>query len=222
MKKLNFFLLLFFVGTAATVQAQQKPAYWKAIQKFKQQDSIAMPPKNGIVFVGSSSFTNWKDLETVFKDYHAINRGFGGSTLAQADYYIKDLVFPYEPRQVVIYSGENDIATDQISAIETLNRFATFFTNIRNKFPEVAILYVSMKNSPSRTKYAETITHANHLIKNYLSSYSRTGFVDVDSKMRKKNQLRPELFLGDMLHMRPAGYEIWIKEIKPYLLKSAR
>lgn len=219
MKPINFFLLVFFLSCSITVQAQQKPAFWSAIQKFKQQDSVAMPAKNGIVFVGSSSFTNWTDLETVFKEYNAINRGFGGSTLAQANFYINDVVFPYEPRQVVIYSGENDIATDQVSAIETLNRFATFFTNIRNKFPEVAILYVSMKNSPSRTKYAETITHANQLIKSYLSSYSRTGFVDVNSKMMIKNQLRPELFLEDMLHMRPAGYQIWIKEIKPHLLK---
>ena len=219
MKPINFFLLVFFLSCSITVQAQQKPAFWSAIQKFKQQDSVAMPAKNGIVFVGSSSFTNWTDLETVFKEYNAINRGFGGSTLAQANFYINDIVFPYEPRQVVIYSGENDIATDQVSAIETLNRFATFFTNIRNKFPEVAILYVSMKNSPSRTKYAETITHANQLIKSYLSSYSRTGFVDVNSKMMIKDQLRPELFLEDMLHMRPAGYQIWIKEIKPHLLK---
>ncbi len=219
MKPINFFLLVFFLSCSITVQAQQKPAFWSAIQKFKQQDSVAMPAKNGIVFVGSSSFTNWTDLETVFKEYNAINRGFGGSTLAQANFYINDVVFPYEPRQVVIYSGENDIATDQVSAIETLNRFATFFTNIRNKFPEVAILYVSMKNSPSRTKYAETITHANQLIKSYLSSYSRTGFVDVNSKMMIKDQLRPELFLEDMLHMRPAGYQIWIKEIKPHLLK---
>ncbi len=89
-----------------------------------------MPPKNGILFVGSSSFTNWKELETVFKNYNAINRGFGGSTLAQANYYIADLVYPYQPRQVVIYSGENDIATDSISALTNFGQVQYIFYTI--------------------------------------------------------------------------------------------
>lgn len=212
-----FYLLILTIGSPAF--AQDKPEFWKEIQAFKHKDSISMPQKNGVLFVGSSSFTKWTNLESEFKEYKAINRGFGGSTLLQADYYIKDLVYPYQPKQVVIYSGENDIATDGVSALETLNRFATFFTHIRNKFPEVSVLYVSMKNSPSRTKNAETINHANTLIKDYLDNYTHTHFVDVNSKMLKNGALRPELFLSDMLHMKEAGYAIWIKEIKPHLLK---
>lgn len=209
--------LLIFAGQQST--AQQKPAFWKEIQDFKHRDSVAMPAKNGILFVGSSSFTKWTDLETVFKNYGAINRGFGGSTLAQADFYIADLVYPYQPRQVVIYSGENDIATDGVSAEETLSRFATFFTHIRNRFADVPVLYISIKNSPSRVQYAETMIHTNALIKEYLGHYKNTRFVDVNSKMLKNSQLRPELFLEDMLHMKPEGYAIWIKEITPLLIK---
>ncbi|MCX2453105.1 GDSL-type esterase/lipase family protein [Pedobacter sp. PLR] len=213
----HFFLVLAL--SSGFVKAQQKPAFWKEIQDFKHKDSIAMPSKNGILFVGSSSFEKWAALETVFKDYQAINRGFGGSTLAQANYYIADLVYPYQPRQVVIYSGENDIATDGVTAIETLNRFATFFNNIRLKYPEVPVLYISIKDSPSRTRYAATNAHTNLLIKDYLQHYPNTKFVDVNRKMLHNNALRPELFLEDMLHMKPEGYAIWIKEIKPFLVK---
>lgn len=219
MKKIIYllFITISFINQLAI--AQNKPAFWEDIQRFKQKDSLNRPAKNGILFVGSSSLTNWTELENVYKKYQAINRGFGGSTLAQADYYIADLVYPYQPRQVVIYSGENDIATDQVSAIETLNRFASFFTHIRNKYPKTAVLYISMKLSPSRRAYAETMTHANALIKDYLSAYTNTTFVDVNSKMLRNGQLRPELFLEDMLHINQAGYDIWIKEITPYLLK---
>lgn len=218
----RFYYLVFFITVliSAKSNAQNKPAFWDDIQQFKHKDSISMPPKNGVLFVGSSSFTNWKELETVFKDYRAINRGFGGSTLAQANYYIADLVYPYEPKQVVIYSGENDIASDHISALQTLDRFSAFFTNIRKKFPNTVITYISIKNSPSRKNYAEIMTHANLLIKNYLANYKNTSFVDVNSKMLTKDkELRPELFLEDMLHLNSAGYAIWIKEIKPYLVK---
>lgn len=218
MKRFYYFLILVTFGYG-TATAQEKPAFWKEIQEFKHKDSISAPPKNGILFVGSSSFEKWKDLETVFKDYHAINRGFGGSTLAQANYYIADLVYPYQPRQVVIYSGENDIAMDGTTALETLNRFATFFTNIRNKYPDLPVLYLSIKNSPSRTRFAATNTHTNALIKEYMSHYKNAQFLDVNSKMLHNNSLRPELFLEDMLHMNPAGYAIWIKAITPYLIK---
>ncbi|WP_316823210.1 GDSL-type esterase/lipase family protein [Pedobacter gandavensis] len=217
MKRFYHFLLVLTLSSGL-VKAQQKPPFWQEIQDFKHKDSISMPAKNGILFVGSSSFEKWKDLETVFKDYHAINRGFGGSTLAQANYYISDLVYAYQPRQVVIYSGENDIATDGQTALETLHRFASFFNNIRNKYPTIPILYISIKDSPSRKQHAATNAHANLLIKEYLNHYANTNFVDVNRKMMYKNAIRPELFQEDMLHINAEGYAIWIKEIKPYLI----
>lgn len=211
--------LLFLVFTSTSIFAQNKP-FWNEIQAFKKQDSISMPAKGGIVFVGSSSFRMWKDLETVYKDYNAINRGFGGSTLVHANLYAEDLVIKYQPRQVVIYSGENDIAEGS-SAIETFENLVEFFTTIRNKIPNVPVAYVSMKQSPSRTKFSDAVVHANALIKEYLSHYKNTSFIDVDGKMlTSKGALRPELFQQDMLHMKPAGYAIWTEQITPYLIKK--
>ncbi len=218
--KLKLFIVSCLVGLSTISLAQQKPAFWSDIQKFKAKDSVNAPAKGGILFVGSSSFTMWTDLEQVFKSYGAINRGFGGSNLVQANYYAKDIVFPYAARQIVIYSGENDIA-DGASAVEVLNRFATFFTNIRNQQPDVPVVYISIKQSPSRAKYGATFVHANALIKEFLNHYEATRFSDVDSKMHAADgKPRPELFKEDMLHMKPAGYQIWIKELAPYLLKN--
>jgi lysophospholipase L1-like esterase len=200
--------------------AQSNQPFWKDIQAFKKKDSISAPAKGGIVFIGSSSFTRWAQLETVYKSYGAINRGFGGSTLVDANNYVKDIVEPYKPRQVVIYSGENDVAGGA-SALETLNRFAALFSNIRHALPNVPLVYVSMKQSPSRVGVAQTVVHANALIKEYLTHYGATAFVDVDSPMHNPDgSLQPELFVEDRLHMNPAGYAIWIKALTPYLLKK--
>jgi len=218
--KLKILVVLFLTGYSMLALGQQKPPFWDEIQNFKKKDSLNAPAKGGILFIGSSSFTRWSDLETVYKNYGAINRGFGGSTLVDANFYIKDIVFPYGARQVVIYSGENDVASGA-SAIETLNRFATLFTGIRSNQPNVPIIYISMKQSPSRLKFAQTVIHANSLIKEYMSHYKATQFVDVDTKMLNKDgSLRPELFMPDMLHMKPAGYDIWIKVLTPYLIKK--
>jgi lysophospholipase L1-like esterase len=211
--------LVLFLLVSATAIAQNKP-FWNDIQKFKRQDSLTMPSKKGIVFVGSSSFTMWKDLEKVYKEYNAINRGFGGSTLTDAIAYAEDIVLAYKPRQVVIYSGENDIANGA-SAEEAFNRYATLFGIIRKGLPKAKITYVSMKQSPSRAKLANEMAKANRLIKTHIEAQKNADFVDVNAKMLDANGApRPELFLNDMLHMKQAGYDIWIKEITPHLKKK--
>ncbi|WP_240755347.1 GDSL-type esterase/lipase family protein [Pedobacter sp. SYP-B3415] len=215
---LLFLLLTTFM--AVNVHAQgSRPPFFDEVQAFKKKDSTHRPAAGGIVFVGSSSVRMWSDLENRYKAYNAINRGFGGSTLKDAAFYTKELVSVYRPRQVVIYSGENDLAAGA-SAYETLNRFAAFFTNIRNNQPDVPVIFISIKESPSRTKIGAAVLHTNALIKEYMSHYPNTRFVEVNSKMKTANgKLRPELFKDDMLHMKPAGYEIWARELTPYLLK---
>ena len=223
MKRSNFnlFLLtcLVCIATQFKATAQQTKPFWSEIQAFQKQDSIAMPPKNGIVFVGSSSVRMWKDAEETFRKYQVINRGFGGSTLADAILYQDELIFRYEPRQVVIYTGENDVASG-VSATETFDRFKTLVTNIRAKMPEVPLVFLSMKESPSRKQYRDTLLKANAMIKDYMSTMPKAVYLDVNAKMLDKaGNTRPELFREDMLHLKKQGYDIWEKALRPYLLK---
>lgn len=206
-------------GFQFTAAAQQTPPHWTEIQQFKKQDSISMPPKNGILFLGSSSIRMWKDAETTFKEYKVINRGFGGSTIADAIEYLDYLVYPYQARQIVIYSGENDIASGT-SAEETFNRFKTLVTRIRAHQPKVSLLYLSMKESPSRQQFRDTLLKANDLIKSYLNTVDKAEYLDINALMLDKDgNTRPELFQNDMLHMKKSGYDIWEKAVQPHLLK---
>ncbi|MGI4806020.1 MAG: GDSL-type esterase/lipase family protein [Janthinobacterium lividum] len=204
----------------ADIFAQQKAPFYDEIQAFKKQDSINPVPKNCTLFFGSSSLRKWTDLEKTFASYHAINRGFGGSTLTDAIYYVNDLVDPYQLKQIVIYSGENDIAEGNVSAEMVLDRFEKLFGLIRQKLPAVPVAFISIKPSPSRAKFQSIVVEANHLIKVFLRKQHETAFIDVYQPMLAKHeQMRPELFLSDMLHMNDAGYDIWIKAIQPHLIK---
>jgi lysophospholipase L1-like esterase len=215
----NLKSLLVMLLMSMSVAAQNKP-FSDEIRQLQEKDSISMPPKNGIVFVGSSSLRMWSDLEQTFKSYNAINRGFGGSELTNANDYIQELVLVHEPRQVVIYSGENDVASGA-SAEQTFERFVTFFTNLREHLPKATITYISMKLSPSRSKFSDVILSANSMIKGYIAKQKKADYIDITSKMLdSKGSTRPELFQNDMLHMKPAGYEVWTKEITPYLKKK--
>ncbi len=219
MKKMLFIACL--LASTPIIHAQTSPAFWQEIVAFKKKDSIQAPPSNAILFVGSSSFARWQDVNNYFPDFTIINRGFGGSILTDVIRYTYDIILPYQPKQVVIYCGENDLASaDNISSVEAYNRFKTLFGMIRTNLPKTNIAFISMKPSPSRASLQEKMKVANQMIKTYISKQKNASFIDIyDAMLDKKGQMREELYVGDRLHMKPAGYAIWQKAILPYLIK---
>src|SRR5438045_9446104 len=87
------------------------PETWAAaIDKFTQADATNPPPRNGVVFVGSSSIVKWTSLERDFPGVKVINRGFGGSELSDSAFYADRIITHYQPRVVVGYDGHNDLS----------------------------------------------------------------------------------------------------------------
>jgi lysophospholipase L1-like esterase len=213
--------LIVFITFLVSYQLLAQAPFYNDIQKFKKEDSVAMPPKNAIVFTGSSSFTRWNDVQSRFPGYTVINRGFGGSSLPDVIRYADDVIFKYQPKQVVIYCGENDAAGDSTVTAEIItNRFRTLYGMIRKKLPRASVVFVSMKPSPSRVKSWPVILKANSMIRDMLAKDKNTAYVDVWSKMlNSQEQPMPELFLGDSLHMTSKGYDIWQAAIAPVLRK---
>jgi lysophospholipase L1-like esterase len=212
-------LCIGFITTSCSQQKAHKP-FHEDIQAFKDADKTNPPAQNGIVFVGSSSFTMWQDVHNYFPGYPIINRGFGGSSLTDAIEYADDVVIPYHPKQVVIYSGENDVAAGNVYADEVFGRFTKLFKILRDSLPRAHIAYVSMKPSPSRQHLMPIFDSANNKIREFLGGKDNTAFVDVYHKMLDAaGKPRPELFLDDMLHMKPEGYKIWQGSLQPVLLK---
>jgi lysophospholipase L1-like esterase len=219
MKKLlrAYFL---FPALLMAVHCMAQP-FIEDIQEFRKQDFAHPPPTGAILFVGSSSFTKWKDVSDYFPGYTIINRGFGGSTLPDLIRYTDDIIVPYHPKQVVIYCGDNDLASsDAITPDSVFERFKVLFDLIRSKLPGENIVYISIKPSPSRARLKVKMDQANLLIKTFLSINQNTAFVDVYHKMLRPDGLpMSSIFLEDSLHMNASGYAIWQKAITPYLSK---
>ena len=218
-KKINILFVFLFVFLTANAQ---QPAFYDDIQNFKKQDSVHFPPRHAILFVGSSSFTKWTDVQDYFPEHTIVNRGFGGSSLPDVIRYADEIIFPYSPKQVVIYCGENDIAgSDSVTAQMVLDRFKQLFKMIRNSLGKISVLYISMKPSPSRQYLMPTFEEANKSIKKYLKKKKKAVFVDVSHKMLNEDGTpMKDIFIEDSLHMNAKGYAIWQKVIEPYLLKN--
>lgn len=217
MKKiLSAFLLLVF---ALFFSQEKKPMFWQDIQNFKKLDQETPPAKDAILLIGSSSFTKWTDVGNYFPDKTIINRGFGGSRLTDLNFYANDLLNPYQPKQIIIYCGENDFAdNDKLKAKEVVNRFKEFYTKIRQKFPDIEVDYISIKYSPSREKLWPKMKAANKKIAAFMKKEPNAEFIDITKVMQDANgNVRKDLFVEDMLHITPEGYRLWTSVMNPYM-----
>lgn len=216
-KKCIHFLFCFLVLLSSKLIAQPFSA---DIAAFQLQDAASFPQKKSILFIGSSSFTKWKDVQNYFPGYPILNRGFGGSSLPDVIRYADKIIFPYEPKQIVIYCGENDLAaSDTVTADMVVSRFDTLFSLIRNRLPNIPIVFVSLKPSPSRQKFWPKMEEANEAIKAMMENENNAVFVDVYHLMfNEDGSIKKEIFLSDNLHMNAKGYAIWQSAIAPYLL----
>jgi lysophospholipase L1-like esterase len=219
MRRCLLLISLFWLFTNPLL-AQNKHAFWDDVQTIKAYDKQYKTPAHPILFVGSSSIRKWDDLQVAFGAYNVINRGVGGTYVEDIIYYADDLIFTYQPRQIVLYVGENDITKADETADTILNRTIRLYRLIRSKLPDVPIVYISMKPSPSRDKFQQKVIATNKLIKAFLATQKNSVFVDIFPLMLIDGHSRPELFVGDMLHMNSEGYAIWEKAVKPYLLKN--
>ena len=216
MKKLLFLL---YILVSTLIVAQEKPAFWNDIENFKTLNKENPPPKNAILFVGSSSFTMWKDVGDYFPDKTIINRGFGGSSLFDLNFYSDELLKPYQPKQIVIYCGENDFAgNEKLKPRQVFNRYKHFYAEIRKYYPTIPVDYVSIKLSPSREHLWPKFVATNALIKKFMDKQPNAEYIDITKAMNDSSgKIRKDLFLEDMLHMKPEGYQLWKKEMEPYL-----
>ena len=218
--KLKFILISFFAFILSQqTHAQTGFPFANEIREFKHQDSISFPPKNGILFIGSSSIRKWADLPTRFAGKPIIRRGVGGCELWQlVDYYTPYILFPYHPRKIFIYAGENDIAGGK-SGKYVFDEFQKLWVMINKQLPDATIYFMSVKYSPSREKYVPEMVIANNLIKNYLVNKPNSTFIDVNTIITKPGSTMPDssLFEKDYLHLNSKGYDKWQSVLEPYV-----
>jgi lysophospholipase L1-like esterase len=207
-----------FGGKVTAQQTPVDPNRWEPeIQQFEAIDKQTRPVKGGIVFIGSSSIARWKNLAESFPDLQVVNRGFGGSELADSAKYANRVVVPHAPRIVVLYAGENDLNRG-VSPKEISGEFAKFAGVIRSSLPATRLVVVGLKPSLARWHLREGMHATNTLIRTTCEGYKSCTYVDVwPSMLGKDGKPKPEFFVEDGLHMTPEGYNAWTQVLRPHL-----
>src|SRR5689334_18360426 len=190
------------------------------IQAFEAQDAVTPPPARPVLFVGSSSIRIWPNLSASFPGWPVLNRGFGGSEMSDVLTYFDRVVARYQPSQIVIYEGDNDLAAGK-SVAQVFADYSNFLARVEQQLPRTAVSFLAVKPSPSRISILTQMQQLNALMRGLAESHGQR-YVDVHTPMLTGSGVpRTELFQSDLLHMNSAGYALWDSILQPVLAAAA-
>ena len=208
---------LLALATLPGILVGQNPARFQ-----KEVDSIVSANKsvnkdNLILFTGSSSIRLWENLKESFPNHKVMNMGFGGSEMADLLYYSDKLIVPFQPKQVFIYEGDNDLSLGR-SAEQILASADAILSLIRQRLREAEVIFISPKPSLKRWALKEKYEDYNEKLKVWTSKKRNVRFADVWTPMLDRDGIvMQDIFIADGLHLNEKGYSIWTSALKKYV-----
>lgn len=191
-----------------------------SVRAFEERDRRCPPPADPVVFTGSSSIARWETLQEDFSDRPVLNRGFGGSEFSDLVHFCNRIILPYAPRGVIVYSGDNDLASGKSprEVQETARRLAR---HIHRELPATRVAFLSVKYSPSRLELADQIAELNDRLGTLAEEEPAVDYLDVASCLLDETG-EPELdcYVEDGLHLTGEGYRRWVEVLLPYLREA--
>ncbi|MBA4774422.1 GDSL-type esterase/lipase family protein [Agrobacterium salinitolerans] len=175
-------------------------------------------PDNPIAFYGSSSFRIWGSIAEDLGSLDIVNLGFGGGTYLSARHYMHQLLVPLKPNRVVLYFGENDIASDGLKAQTPLRHLHDLRDGIYRALPQADVFVVAIKHSPARWIYRHEFDLFNQMARDWCNSSERTTWLDPNAGLIGENGLPMfRYYLPDLVHLNAAGYAVWSEALRKTL-----
>lgn len=192
---------------------QLRQRWLPELQRFRQQERRQRPVAETTLFVGSSTIRRWATLQTDMAPLPSLNRGFGGSTMQDLLLLADELVIRYQPTNVVVYEGDNDLAYG--AALARFQQPAQAFARyLQQRLPGTRLVFVAIKPSPARFHRWQRYQQANH----WLRSQAQRGgwhFIDANASLLKADgKPDPRFYAADGVHLNAAGYRRWGGAVK--------
>jgi hypothetical protein len=210
---------LLALAVAPALSAQRFQA---DIQRFLDRDKATPPPRNSILFIGSSIFRLWAPLTEQMAPLPVFNRAFGGSQTQDMLDRADQIVFPYAPRVIVYYCGSDDVNAGE-SAEAIIGRTKEFLSRVRQKLPNTFVYYTSIHKAPDKRDRWNVVEAVNREMERYSHEARNVGYIELNTVLfDKSGNIRQELFLPDNLHFRPesTAYAEFAAIVKPILTKA--
>jgi lysophospholipase L1-like esterase len=146
-----------------------------------------------------------------------LNRGFGGSQIADAAHYADRIVIPYGPKAVVLRAGSNDIKAGK-TAEQVFDDFKQFVAKIHAKLPDTQIYYIALSPSIARWDQADKEKALNQMVQGFAAGNPKLTYIETyDMVLGADGKPRAELFVADKLHFSAEGYRLLADRVRPHL-----
>jgi lysophospholipase L1-like esterase len=193
---------------------------WEAeIVKLEEQDRNQPDPKDGILFIGSSSIRMWSSLPTDMTPRKTINRGYGGAKFSDLAVYIDRIVNPHEFKALVIFVG-NDIVgkPEDKTPAEVARLFKYIVDQVRKTHATQPIFLIAVTPTPSRFKAWPEIQQANAELAKVCDNEKSVHFIATEKFYLTEDGKPIDKYFGeDKLHQNRDGYQVWARIVKEHL-----
>jgi lysophospholipase L1-like esterase len=174
----------------------------------------------GILFVGSSIFHRWTNLQAQMAPLPISNIAFDGAQTDDMLRLVDAYVLPKRPKVIAYYCGSNDVSAGEPAAA-IVGRIRQFIDRVTTALPGTNVVFVSVNRAPEKRDRWDVVDAVNHQIELWASTDTRVVYVDVNPALfNADGSSRLELFMTDRLHLRPPAYEEFSRILKPVLTRA--
>jgi len=125
--------------------------------QYYEENIIKEENKGATIFVGDSYFDGytmetppfWKDFYQDFAGEKAFLMGLSSSQIHQLEIASERIVYPMEPKEIVVHIGHNDMHHGSLTVDEFVARLTALFNEYHARLPEAKIYYFSV--DPKKT-----------------------------------------------------------------------
>jgi len=214
-------LVALFTVSALAQELPDPTRYEKTVLDFEESDRLMPPPKDAIVLLGSSSIARWnEDAPVDLAPLTVIPRGFGGTVMNDALYYLDRLAINYKPRAILLYEGDNDTGRDNIPNDKIMDQLQQMVDRVHEKLPSTRIYVLSVKPSVAREETWDVAQSLNSRIAALAEQEALITYIDVATPFLKADgSVMTDIFVSDNLHLNEKGYDIWAATIREVLMR---
>ena len=217
------------LSAAVTPQAQTSDyvdEWWMLRHQAKLDEAKLRQEEIDLVMIGDSITQCWEDdgeprrlWDNFFAPRNALNLGFNGDRTEQVLWRLQNGALDgLAPKAIVLLIGTNNTGHRQDPAEETAAGIAAILSELGERLPRTPIVLVALfprdqsPTDPLRRLNAEI----NAIIANHADG-RKVRFFDMSHRfVDDTGQLKTEL-MPDLLHLSPAGYEMWAECMLPLL-----
>ena len=192
----------------------------KKINEYTKENSILS--KADIVFAGDSMI-DYMPVKTLFPQYEIINRGIAGSTTKSFLANLDKIITPLKPKALFISIGSNDLVMFNQAVEQVIENIKTVLSKIKEKLPHTTLYYLSTTPVVAETEkiykqlYIGGRTNLEQQTINQALKQENIQYINVYDVLIDKNGYLERSYTADGIHLNQTGYQVYAKQIEPYI-----